>query len=359
MALSRALGVGLSELVESGGEKRDVNRREFLTSTGAIAAGTVAPIRTALINGPGPTSVPGADLDGLRRGVDELQAVYQAARYERAGSLATGLVSRAEACVGAASSDRSREACRLLATVYHAVASLLSRMGETETAWVVADRAVVVAQHVEDRELLAVGLFRLAHVLLRAGRAEDAHRAALRGVADIRADRELVDRPSAISIHGALLLAAALAAANLGDQEEAGRLLRRAKDQAIVLGRDRNDHWSAFGPTNVRIHAASAAVALGDPRGVIRAAETVDVDGLPVGLRGRRSQVHLDLAWAYGQERNDPAAVLSLLAAEGVAPESLRYNTAAHELLRACLRRERRPAVPGLRGLVERTGVVQ
>jgi hypothetical protein len=35
----------------------------------------------------------------------------------------------------------------------------------------------------------------------------------------------------------------------------------------------------------------------------------------------------------------------------------LRYNVTARELIRECLRRERRAAVPGLRGLAERTGI--
>jgi hypothetical protein len=114
---------------------------------------------------------------------------------------------------------------------------------------------------------------------------------------------------------------------------------------------------TAFGPTNVRIHATSVAVELGDPADALRQGELVDVDRLAAGLRGRRSQVHIDLAWAYGQHRNDPATVLSLLEAERVAPEVLRYNVTARELIRECLRRERRTAVPGLRGLAERTGI--
>jgi hypothetical protein len=86
--------------------------------------------------------------------------------------------------------------------------------------------------------------------------------------------------------------------------------------------------------------------------------ETVEVDALAPELLGRRSQVHIDLAWAYGQRRNDPATVLSLLEAERIAPEAIRYNVVARELLRECLKRERRSATPGLRGLAERVGIL-
>ena len=108
----------------------------------------------------------------------------------------------------------------------------------------------------------------------------------------------------------------------------------------------------------MRLHATSAAVELGDPDDAIRQGETVDPDGFPEGLLGRRSQVHIDLAWAYGQRRNDPATVLSLLEAERFAPELVRFNVTARELIRECLRRERRTAIPHLRGLAQRTGVL-
>jgi hypothetical protein len=99
------------------------------------------------------------------------------------------------------------------------------------------------------------------------------------------------------------------------------------------------------------------AVELGDAGDALRQGELVDLSRLAPSLYGRRSQVHIDLAWAYGQQRNDPATVLSLTEAERLAPEVLRYNVTARELIRECLRREKRSAVPGLRGLAERTGV--
>jgi hypothetical protein len=98
-------------------------------------------------------------------------------------------------------------------------------------------------------------------------------------------------------------------------------------------------------------------VELGDPSDAIVHGERVEVDDLAPGLLGRRSQVHLDLAWAYGQHRNDPATVLSLLGAERIAPEVIRFNVVARELLRECLKRERRSATPGLRGLAMRVGI--
>jgi hypothetical protein len=163
---------------------------------------------------------------------------------------------------------------------------------------------------------------------------------------------------SAVSLRGSLALIGAIAAARQDDRRDTLSLLREAGELADRLGDDRNDHWTAFGPTNVHIHAASAAVELGDPDEAMIHGETVEVDALAPSLLGRRSQVHIDLAWAYGQRRNDPATVLSLLEAERIAPEAIRFNVVARELLRECMKRERRSATPGLRGLAERVGIM-
>jgi hypothetical protein len=265
------------------------------------------------------------------------------------------LLRHAQDAVASAEGVDRRRALALLAVIYGATAALMSRVGETELAWIAADRAINTAQNADHSELVAVGLYRLAQAFLRAGRVDDAHRVAT--TAATSAGVSATASPAATSIHGALLLTAAIAAARHDDRRENLQLLRRAGDLASTLGQDRNDHHTAFGPTNVRIHATSSAVELGDPNEAIRQGERVDITRLHEGLLGRRSQVHIDLAWAYGQRRNVPATVLSLLEAERIAPEALRYNVTARELLRECLRRERRTAVPGLRGLAERTGI--
>jgi hypothetical protein len=235
------------------------------------------------------------------------------------------------------------------------VTALLSRTGETELGWVTADRSVAAAQRAGSVDLTALGLYRLGHVLLRAGRVEEA--GAVATAAPVRSGLTGSATRAAVSIQGSLLLVAAIAAARQDDRRDTLRLLREAGDIADNLGGDHNDYWTAFGPTNVRVHAVSCAVELGDPSEALVRGESVDTSALAPGLRGRRSQVHIDLAWAYGQHRNDAATVLSLLEAERTAPEALRYNVVTRELLRECLKRERRSATPGLRALAARVGI--
>lgn len=119
-----------------------------------------------------------------------------------------------------------------------------------------------------------------------------------------------------------------------------------------------NDHWTSFGPRNVRIHEVSAAVAFGDASTAAETGETLDLQRLPVGLGGRRSQVSLDLARAYAQQRHDAAAVNMLVSAEQTAPQLVRYDTATHDLLAMLLRREHRASTPQLPPLARRAGLI-
>jgi hypothetical protein len=51
--------------------------------------------------------------------------------------------------------------------------------------------------------------------------------------------------------------------------------------------------------------------------------------------------------------------VINLIEAERMAPQMLRYNIVAHEILRELLKRERRSSTPGLRALATRAGVLR
>jgi transcriptional regulator with XRE-family HTH domain len=315
-------------------------------------------IRKAILeyHDPGDEHRPERDLLSIEQAVHDAQVLYQQAHYARVGSLAPLLIRQAEVASKGSRGDDERQAFAVLAMTYNLVTALLSRTGDTELGWITADRAIAAAQRAEDPELIAVGMYRLGHVMTRAGRVEEAHSIATAAPASTGIASS--STPGAISLRGSLALIAAISAARRDDRREVLVLLRHATQLADELGEDRNDHWTAFGPSNVRIHATSAAVELGDPNDALINGETVDVDALAPGLLGRRSQVHIDRAWAYGQHRNDPATVLSLLEAERIAPEAIRFNVVARELLRECLKRERRTATPGLRGLATRVGVL-
>jgi hypothetical protein len=82
----------------------------------------------------------------------------------------------------------------------------------------------------------------------------------------------------------------------------------------------------------------------------------VDPDRLP--SVNRRCYHHLHLARANGLRRRDRETVGELLAAERIAPELVRYEPMAREMVRAMLGRERRSSNPQLRTLAERLGML-
>jgi hypothetical protein len=131
-----------------------------------------------------------------------------------------------------------------------------------------------------------------------------------------------------------------------------------AKAAARRLGSDHADLHTIFGPTSLAIQGVQVAAELGDGREVLRRAKAVEPTRLPAHLVERRSHFLIDVARGHAHRADDPAALATLLEAEGLAPEEVRYNPIASELVVVLLKRERRAATPGLRDLSARMGVV-
>ena len=150
---------------------------------------------------------------------------------------------------------------------------------------------MTAAEQADAGLLAAVSAFRLAHVFIRRKRTSQA-RDLVTGAASALERSGTPGDPERLSVLGGLHLADALAAASDFDQAATERSLAAAGRVADRLGADRNDHWTAFGPTNVRIHRISAAVALEGASTAVATGE-LDLKRLPPGLGGRRSQVSL------------------------------------------------------------------
>jgi hypothetical protein len=103
----------------------------------------------------------------------------------------------------------------------------------------------------------------------------------------------------------------------------------------------------------------SVTAELGDAAEALHAAGTVDVTRFPEGLRSRRAQMHIDLAWAHTQRKRDADAVLHLLEAESTAADAVRYSVVVRELIRELLVRETRVRTSSLHDLAVRAGVFE
>jgi transcriptional regulator with XRE-family HTH domain len=303
--------------------------------------------------GLGVTAPPPANLRDIEHMTTEVHLRYQSADYGAATRILPALIKSVDGLVAQSRGDERRRALELQSSVYVAAAKLVTKVGNSELAWLTADRAATAALHADSPTLGASAAYQVACAFLKNDHLDDAENVALVTAANLEDDS-----PAGLSVRGALTLIAAVIAGRRNDRGEAIERLQRAQLLAEQLGEDANHAWTAFGPTNVAIHRVSTAAELGDAASAIAQAEYVDVGALPKGLLSRRAQVHIDMAWAYTQRRADAEAVVNLLEAERVAPQTLRYNILVRELLREMLKRERRTATPGLRALARRAGVL-
>ncbi|MGH8793032.1 MAG: helix-turn-helix domain-containing protein [Stackebrandtia sp.] len=343
----------LLELANAGSDL--LRRRTLLRGLATLAI----PVRTGLSEvkeafNAYPTftdAAPNASLGNIRRGAVVAHRLYQAAEYEKAARLLPDLIAGVDAL--AAHDNSSRDIRTLRASTYIAAAKLATKLHDNSLAWLASDRAAAEARYNGDLLLSAGAAYQVACALLRTGHEDRAEH-----ITTFMSEKTVDRSPLGLSMRGALTLLSAVIAARRADADETWERLAQAEALADRLGRDGNFGWTAFGPTNVRIHQVSAAVELGDAATAIAKAAELKTSSLPEGLRSRRARLHIDAAWAFHRKRRDNDAIEHLLDAEGSAPQALRCNPLACDLLQDMLRRERRDATPELRPLAKRCGII-
>lgn len=323
------------------------------------APAAVAAIRRALL-GFGPTGRlhegdPEVAIIALEQRVTSAWGFRQQAHYVALGDLLPALLADAELAAQELQDPQCDSAIRLLVHTFNTAASALRRLGDVELASIAADRAIRTAKPLDDALLLASAYYRLANVFLPAGRLVETKEIALAAASLL--ERGPVSSPARLAAWGGLLLTAALASARQGNDADAWELFGEAEIAGKRLGRDHADLHTIFGPTNVAIHGVQLSVELGDGRAAVHQALRVDPDRLPAGLVERRCQFLIDLARGWAQRREDSAAVATLLQAERLGPEEVHFNPLVVDLVVMFLRRERRGAIPELRGLADRMGM--
>jgi hypothetical protein len=247
--------------------------------------------------------------------------------------------------------DMAADIQPLLSDIYAVAAWSLIKADRSAAAWLAAQRAVQVAEQVDDVLRVAAATRCLSEVHMRARNFEEATRTAFLATVQLDAAPS-TDREAILCLRGAALLSAAAAAARRGDGREAYAALKAAAVCADELGEDRFDLGTVFGPTNVAIHQVAVAVELGDTQGALRHVPAVRLDQMSAALAERRARFLIDVARSHAGQQDDQAALDALLEAERVAPYELREHRLTHELLRDLFGRERRSS--GVRQLAAR-----
>jgi transcriptional regulator with XRE-family HTH domain len=324
--LARVLRVDIATLTASGSSEPERSVRD---------ADAVAIERALLI---GVLIEPILDVGSAVR---ELHGAYQAARYDEVLAALPRLIMALDG-----------QEPQLVAAGYTVVAKTLTKIGLHDLALVAADRSGTASQAGGDPADVGMAVYQVVCALLPTPRAPLAEEFAVTTATGLEGDG-----PAVWSVSGALWLISAVAAARRIDAAAAEERLDRAQRLADRLGEDANHRWTAFGPTNVAIHRVSVAVELGDAPAALAAMAAVDLDRLPEGLRSRRVQVQLDIAWAQAQRRRDAEALVALLEVERAAPQVTRRNAVARDTIRQLLARARGTSGVAVRGLADRAGV--
>jgi len=262
----------------------------------------------------------------LESSLKQVRRDYQHSRYRTALDRLPGLM----VAVERRDADNIVGVHGLRAAVYQVASGLLLKLDDIALAAVAADRSMTSARTSGDPLTIASSTRCLVHTLMAGGHLVEATSLAISAAEQF--DR---DDPSAsvdhLSIYGALLLRASLAAARREDADTARALLDEAANTARRVGDQTNAAWTAFSPTNVVLHRVAVAVALGDAGTAVRLAATVNLDQLPIPER--KAMLLLDTAKALTQWGKYEKALNAIRTAEQFAPEEVRSRTSVHHLL--------------------------
>lgn len=267
--------------------------------------------------------LPEPDLAKLNRSIRYGWMAFQATNYQAVGQLLAALIRDAQAAVWQLDGDDRQRAQVWLAWTYQLTAATAFKLGDAQLGWIAADRGIQVAEQTQDLALIGSAARRVAHALSATHQSRNAV-VMVRSAAE-RLEPHLAQEDAAfVSAYGMLLLKGSIAAARLSQAADVRDLQAEAARVAQRLPGDHNEHWSAFGPTNVRVHEVSA---LADMQGgglVIEAAGRITHDDLMRLPRERRASHLLDVTRGYLQWGKRDEAASALLAADHLAPEEVR-----------------------------------
>jgi transcriptional regulator with XRE-family HTH domain len=295
----------------------------------------------------------------MRKATNHAWLTFQHARYGVLARALPRLLRDAQAAdTHYTDGDEALQAASMLGQLYQIASSTLRKLGEHDLAWLAADRSIAVSHRAGDDLLTGVATCRVGNALLALGRS----RAALEVNVNIANRLAPADSrsstPEQLSVYGLLLLQGAMAAARIGDSATVRDLVNGADEAARVLGEDRNHYWTCFGPTNVQLHRAAAAVELGDGRIAVETHRVImEEPGFNALLPERRAHHMLDIARGLVQLNELDKDAEMLLEGDRLAPAEIRCRPIAHEVMSDVLRRTRGTPPAPVAELAEHMGV--
>ncbi|MFC5290405.1 multiprotein-bridging factor 1 family protein [Actinokineospora guangxiensis] len=248
------------------------------------------------------------------------------------GNLLPSLIRDAQRAVRthAEPADR-RDSRRVLSGVYCLTDFYVAYQPAPELVWLVADRAITEGQEADDPYAIAAGCWAMVGALRDAGRWDEAIALATDAARNLESSLNDDAPPDWRGMCGALEAEIALVHARRGSHGEAWAHLERADAIARRLGDDYRHVQSSFSTAVMAAHATTLDVELRRAGEALRAADRVDPD--LIASVPRRARHLIEIARAHHQ-RGERHAVWALLdRSHRTAPETIRYNGFAREML--------------------------
>ncbi len=284
------------------------------------------------------------DVEEAHRVVQYAWGSYWAGRLDLLSSLLPAGLAQLRATAQSAPERDRAQAHQLLANLYCVTRCTLTRFGQPDLAWLAIRNALDSVKRGSDELLHAMIRSSVAHQLLTQGRYDEACRVALHAAEAI--EPPLSVPPPHLSAYGHLLLTAASAAARDQQVGHAGDLLAAAMECAKRLGGDRNDYETSFGLSQATMQAVDVHVVTENFEAALTAAHQLPRDSrAPVVLRARNLY---DQAFAHVRLGHDERALDTVLAAERMAPNLMRYHALPRQIVDELKERHRNPRLTKL-----------
>lgn len=277
--------------------------------------------------------------------VRESALLRDTARYRRSGEdIDAALIELQSHLVTGDGGERQRAAELLTEAAYHAFV-LATTFGYLHLAQLAARRAFHVARITERPELAAFAMFARAPSVARTGGRGRAMRMLDRAIIDVEPRAEIQNwQTLGAEMFGLLHLMGAHFAARGNRADLAADHVTEAGRVAARTG-EHNGLGQHFGPANVAVwRVAIGAEIAGAGPAVAENAQLSPIDLDVLNSTDRTAALHFDLArcWAQAEGSRDTEAIRHLDTADRIAPQRIRNDPIARELVTTLRRRGRR-----------------
>lgn len=273
------------------------------------------------------------DIARLRASIDAANGLYHDDDYATTCAVLPVLIGEARAAERELSGNDRDQALALLGQALQLAGAVLIQTRQYDLAYQALSGSIDAAERTGQPIAAASGVVSLCWLFLRQGRFAEV------GLMATRTAEEIEPRMSSASTThlatwGWLLLRGSAAAIRDNRVSEADDMLRLARAAASRIGRDIVDfgeYWTSFGPSTVAMKTIENAMISGRPDRVLDLAGCLPSGGRPTS--NNRNRCMLDVANAHLEQRGRVEALRVLADVRSAAPEWLRHQRYAKDIV--------------------------